>query len=50
MLNIGRDLGVLDGPLFTLLVVMAVLTTVATSPLLDVVKPDPWLGEVPEDV
>lgn len=50
VLNIGRDLGVLDGPLFTLLVVMAVLTTVATSPLLDVVKPDPWLGEVPEDV
>ena len=45
VLNIGRDLGVLDGPLFTLLVVMAVVTTVATSPLLDVVKPDPWLGE-----
>jgi Kef-type K+ transport system membrane component KefB len=45
VLNIGRDLGVLDGRLFTLLVVMAVVTTVATSPLLDVVKPDPWLGE-----
>lgn len=45
VLNIGRDLGVLDGPLFTLLVIMAVVTTVATSPLLDVVKPDPWLGE-----
>jgi Kef-type K+ transport system membrane component KefB len=45
VLNIGRDLGVLDGELFTLLVVMAVVTTVATSPLLDVVKPDAWLGE-----
>ena len=45
VLNIGRDLGVLDGPLFTLLVMMAVVTTVATSPLMDVVKPDPWLGE-----
>ena len=45
VLNIGRDLGVLDDELFTLLVVMAVVTTVATSPLLDVVKPDPWLGE-----
>jgi Kef-type K+ transport system membrane component KefB len=45
VLNIGRDLGVLDDRLFTLLVVMAVVTTVATSPLLDVVKPDPWLGE-----
>lgn len=44
VLNIGRDAGVIDGPLFTLLVVMAVVTTVATSPLLDVVKPDPWLG------
>jgi Kef-type K+ transport system membrane component KefB len=50
VLNIGRDLGVLDGPLFTLLVVMAVLTTVATSPLLDVVKPDPWLGEAGDSV
>ena len=45
VLNIGRDLGVLDGPLFTLLVIMAVVTTVATAPLLDVIKPDPWLGE-----
>ncbi len=45
VLNIGRDLGVLDGELFTLLVVMAVVTTVATSPLLDLVKPDPWLGQ-----
>lgn len=45
VLNIGRDLGVLDGPLFTLLVIMAVSTTVATAPALQVVKPDPWLGE-----
>jgi Kef-type K+ transport system membrane component KefB len=45
VLNIGRELGVLDGPLFTLLVVMAVVTTVATSPLLGLVRPDPWLGE-----
>jgi len=45
VLNIGRDLGVLDDRLFTLLVVMAVVTTVVTSPLLDVVKPDPWLGD-----
>jgi Kef-type K+ transport system membrane component KefB len=45
VLNIGRDLGVLDGPLFTLLVIMAVLTTVATAPALQAVKPDPWLGE-----
>ena len=45
VLNVGRELGVLDGPLFTLLVLMAVVTTVATSPVLDMVRPDPWLGE-----
>ena len=45
VLNIGRDLGVLDGPLFTLLVIMAVLTTVATAPVLGWINPDPWLGE-----
>jgi Kef-type K+ transport system membrane component KefB len=45
VLNIGRELGVLDPPLFTLLVLMAVITTLATSPLLGVVGPDPWLGE-----
>lgn len=44
VLNIGRDLGVLDGHLFTLLVIMAVLTTVATAPALELIKPDPWLG------
>jgi Kef-type K+ transport system membrane component KefB len=45
VLNVGRELGVLDARLFTLLVLMAVITTVATSPVLDLVKPDPWLGE-----
>jgi K+:H+ antiporter len=44
VLDIGRQLGVLDGPLFTLLVVMAVGTTVATAPLLRLVRPDPELG------
>jgi Kef-type K+ transport system membrane component KefB len=45
VLDIGRQLGVLDRPLFTLLVVMAVVTTVATAPLLQVLGPDPTLGE-----
>jgi Kef-type K+ transport system membrane component KefB len=45
VLTIGRDLGVLGGPLFTLLVAMAVLTTVATAPALALLRPDPWLGE-----
>jgi hypothetical protein len=43
-LDIGRNIGVLDERLFTLLVVMAVDTTVATGPLLAVVRPDPSLG------
>ncbi|WP_310476452.1 cation:proton antiporter [Sandarakinorhabdus sp.] len=34
VLNIGRDLGVIPANLFTMLVVMAVLTTIMTGPLL----------------
>jgi Kef-type K+ transport system membrane component KefB len=44
VVSIGRDLGVLDARLFTVLVLMAVATTVATGPLLDVIRPDPSLG------
>jgi len=47
VLDIGLSLGVLDGPLFSLLVVMAVVTTVATVPLLGLVRPDPTLGGSP---
>ncbi|MGY1813634.1 cation:proton antiporter [Blastococcus sp. SYSU D00820] len=39
ILNIGRDLGVLDGDMFTLMVIMAVVTTVMASPLLNLVYP-----------
>jgi Kef-type K+ transport system membrane component KefB len=39
ILNLGVQLGVLDGEMFTLLVIMAVVTTVMTSPLLRVVYP-----------
>jgi Kef-type K+ transport system membrane component KefB len=38
VLNIGLDLGVLSPTLFTVLVIMAVVTTMMASPLL------PWLG------
>jgi Kef-type K+ transport system membrane component KefB len=44
VLNIGLSLGVLDRSLFSLLVLMAVVTTVATAPLLGVIRPDPDLG------
>lgn len=47
VLNIGRDLGILDDTLFTLFVCMAVVTTVATGPLLGIIKPDPDLGPRP---
>jgi Kef-type K+ transport system membrane component KefB len=46
VLNLGRQLGVLDDGLFTLLVLMAVITTVATGPILTWLKPNPWLGPV----
>jgi Kef-type K+ transport system membrane component KefB len=39
ILNIGVGLGVLDGTMFTLLVVMAVVTTVMTAPLLRITYP-----------
>jgi Kef-type K+ transport system membrane component KefB len=35
VLNIGLDLGVLSPTLFTMLVLMAIVTTVATTPILD---------------
>jgi Kef-type K+ transport system membrane component KefB len=47
VLTIGREVGVIDDELFTLLVIMAVATTVATAPLLRLVRPDPMLGSAP---
>ena len=44
VLNIGLQLKVLDLELFSALVVMAVVTTVVTGPLLTLIKPDPYLG------
>lgn len=40
LLSIGRDKGVLDDTLFTALVLMAIITTVMTSPLLKRIYPD----------
>jgi Kef-type K+ transport system membrane component KefB len=36
-LNIGYDLGVISGPVFTLLVLMAIITTFMTGPLLNLI-------------
>jgi Kef-type K+ transport system membrane component KefB len=40
VLNVGLDLGVISPTLFTMLVLMAVVTTVATTPILQAVSPD----------
>lgn len=40
VLNIGLDLGVLSPLLFTMLVIMALVTTVATTPLLRWIRPE----------
>ncbi|MDQ6947101.1 MAG: cation:proton antiporter, partial [Actinomycetota bacterium] len=44
ILNVGREFGVLDTRLFTMLVVMAVLTTIMTEPLLRLVYPEKALN------
>jgi len=40
ILNIGLDIGVLNRPLFSIMVLMAVGTTVMTTPLLSLIYPD----------
>jgi len=45
ILNVGRSAGVLDDQMFTMLVVMAVVTTVMAGPVLRVVYPERLLGE-----
>ncbi len=44
VLNIGMDLGVITPTLFTMLVIMALVTTFATTPLLKLVYPDSELS------
>ena len=39
VLNVGLDLGVISPRLFAMLVIMAVVTTVATAPLLKLLNP-----------
>lgn len=41
VLNIGLDLGVITPRLFTMLVIMAVVTTMMTSPILTAIRPAP---------
>ncbi len=39
VLNVGLEVGVISPPLFSILVLMAIVTTMATTPLLDAVYP-----------
>jgi hypothetical protein len=39
VLNIGLDLGVISPAVFTMLVLMAVVTTLGTTPMLQAVSP-----------
>jgi hypothetical protein len=39
VLNIGLDLGVISPTLFTMMVLMALVTTMATTPILEVLVP-----------
>lgn len=43
ILNVGRSAGLIDGQLFTMMVIMAVVTTVAAGPLLGVIYPEKLL-------
>ena len=43
ILNVGRQAGVLDDRMYTMLVIMAVVTTVMAGPLLRVIYPEPML-------
>ncbi len=44
VLSIGREAGVIDDKMYTLLVIMAVVTTTMAGPLLNLVYPDRWLN------
>jgi Kef-type K+ transport system membrane component KefB len=47
VLNIGLDLGVISPTLFTMLVIMALVTTAMTSPLLQLLlRKEPWTADV----
>ena len=47
VLNVGLDLGVISPTLFTMLVLMALVTTLMTTPLLHLVFPAAVLGKAP---
>jgi Kef-type K+ transport system membrane component KefB len=48
VLNMGLDLGVISPKLFTMLVIMALVTTLMTTPILQaLLRKHPWVERVP---
>ena len=48
VLNIGLDLGIISPTLFTMLVLMALVTTLMTTPMLQLIlRKHPWVESVP---
>lgn len=47
ILNIGYDLGVLNSEIFTMMVLMALITTFMTGPILDYMKSEPMIRTIP---
>jgi Kef-type K+ transport system membrane component KefB len=41
VLNVGLDIGVISPRLFTMMVIMAIVTTAITAPLLDLIPEGP---------
>ena len=51
VLNLGLDLGILSPKLFTMLVIMALVTTFLTTPILQLLlRKNPWIEHVPSRV
>jgi Kef-type K+ transport system membrane component KefB len=50
VLNVGLDLGVISPALFTMMVLMALATTIATTPILRRLVPAPWPSSISASV
>src|SRR5687768_12864606 len=49
ILNIGRELGVITDAVFAMMVIMALVTTALTTPILNLVYPERLMGPAPEE-
>jgi hypothetical protein len=47
VLNIGYDLGILSGRIFVMMVIMALVTTFMTGPLLSLIRASHYSSDLP---